>query len=428
MMKRPQVLLIHTPCPYIEDDMLEPPMGILSIAGVLLNKKIPVSVLDFSGMPIEECKSILKKHKPVPEIVGFSTYSVNYHITKQLLEELKNLYPNVTTVAGGPHASALPDEVKKDFNFVIVGEGEEVFLNLVLEKTKKSIIHASPIKNIDSLPFPAYELIDVNRYTRKVNGMKSLSVLTNRGCLFSCNFCNSRVVKRGASFFRVRSPESVVSEVKMLNEKYGIKSIRFQDDLFTVSPKRIESIFKLIPWKVTYRCFARADTLTKEMCKILADTGCKHIAVGVESGSSEILKRMNKGLTPDKIREGLTNARDAGLRIRIYLIVGFPGETDETINETMNFLKNIPFDEFTVYPCIPYPGTPLYEKPDKFGITWIDPDFSKYVQVGVNRITGYVLRTKNYEPKKVKEWHDKVIDYIENELGMKWVNFDPNYR
>jgi len=338
------------------------------------------------------------------------------------VDKVRQIFPTVKIVAGGPHASALPSEVAKNFDFVIVGESENVIAPLIdairQNADLPSVIYAQPVQDLDKLPFPAYHLVNVRRYTRRIGSSPCLSVLTTRGCLYDCAFCNSRVFTRGRQYFRFRSPESIAGEIAWLRDAYGITHIRFQDDLFTFSPERIEAIARLSP-PITYRCFARADTLSEPMCETLVRTGCNHVAVGVESGSEVILRAMRKGLTPSTIRDGLKNAHRAGLRIRIYLMVGFPGESDATIDETIRFLDSVPFDEFVVYPTIPYPGTPLFNNPSSFGISWIDPDFSKYIQVGKDRQCGYVLATSAFGPDKVAEWRHRLIEHLESR-GVTW--------
>ncbi len=411
-----KILFIHTPCPQIEDDCLEPPLGLLLLGTFIKKHGFRPKILDLSGNSLEKSKEKVREVCKDYDYIGFSTYTGTYNITKELVKITKKNYPKKITFAGGPHATALPEEVAKYFDYVIVGEGEEGILRLLKGK-KEKIIFSQLYPNLDKLPLPNYSLVDLDKYTRVVNGKKSLSILTTRGCPYNCHFCNSTVFSKKK--FRKRSPLNVAKEIKMLYNKYNIKSFRFQDDLFTFDSVRIKQIFSLCP-KVEYRCFARADTLTKETCKVLKETGCLHVSIGVESCSDSILKKMNKGLKKEDIKRGIVNAHEAGLVVRIYLIVGFPGETDKTVNKTIEFLKDLPFDEFVVYPLIPYPGTRVYSNPKEFGITKINKDFSKYIQVGRNRFTGFVMETSTFDSKKVQEWRKKVISILELQYNKKW--------
>jgi radical SAM superfamily enzyme YgiQ (UPF0313 family) len=286
------------------------------------------------------------------------------------------------------------------------------------------ITYSMPVMDIDAIPLPAYHLVDLDRYTRIVNGDKAISLLSTRGCPYCCTFCNSIIFSKK---FRIRSPENVASEINFLIKTYGINSFKFADDLFTIDPLRIKKIFSLTP-SIVYRCFARADTLTLEMCRVLYDTGCRHIAVGVESGSAIILEKMNKGETKEKIRTGLINARNSGLLIRIFLIAGFPGETDDTIRETMQFLNEIPFDEFVVYPLIPYPGTRLLSERSRFEIVDINYDYDKYIQAGINRSTGFLFRTKTFNEKDIERWREQLINFCERKLNRSWSSSKSDYK
>ena len=413
---RQKILLVHTPCSQIEEDNLEPPLGLLQIAAVIRQNGYLVEILDLSSHSLRDCYKQLNSRCHSFDYVGFSTYTSTYYVTLKLLHFVKGRNNSIVTIAGGPHATALSEDVSKDFDYVVGGEGEASVLE-VLKGTANKIIHSEPIQNLDLLPFPAYDLIDLNNYTRLVDGNQSLSILSSRGCPNRCAFCNSIIFSKNS--LRLRSPENVASEINLLYLKYGIKNFRFQDDLFTIDPERIGKIFELIP-KISYRCFARADTLTEKMCNILLETGCKHVSVGVESGSDKILKLMDKGITSIAIHEGLSNAKNVGLIIRIYLIVGFPGETEKTIEETIKFLKNLPFDEFVVYPLIPYPGTKISNEPEKFGITFIDKNYDKYIQVGKKRFTGFVFKTNEFDGEDIRRWRKKIMTFLEDELEKSW--------
>jgi len=418
------ILLVHTPCPQLEEDNLDPPMGLLYIAAVIEQAGYQVEILDLSSIALEDCMKLLEQKVPTFTHIGFSTYTGNYNLTLQLLDYVKRKNRTIITIAGGPHATALYNDVAEHFDYVICGEGEEGILQ-VFEKPSQKIIHSEPVKDLNTLPLPAYHLVDLDKYTRIVDGCKAISILSTRGCPYQCAFCNSIVFSKKQ--FRIRNPEHIAREINHLIDHYDIYNFKFDDDLFTVQPKRIREIFSHTS-PVVYRCFARADTLTKEMCSTLIDTGCKHISVGVESGSSIILEKMNKGETKDEILTGLTNAKDAELLIRIYLIVGFPGETDKTISETIDFLQSIPFDEFVVYPLIPYPGIRILSESERFGITEINRDYDKYIQVGKERFSGFLFRTETFNETDIERWRNQLISFIETKLDKSWSSSKSSYK
>ncbi len=416
------VLFIHTPCPDLDEDRLEPPLGILYLATLISLEGFNCRICDLSGVKEEDWESKLS----YADVYAFSTYSVNFHLTKKIVRLAKSINPKATTIAGGPHVSADPLDSKRFFNVVIVGEGERRMLEIMHaitrgERFSRSIYVGHPVQDLDSLPFPNYDLADIDSYTRRVEGHRSISMITSRGCPFNCAFCNSRIFSRGE--LRLRSPEKVVEEIKLLKAKYDTDYFRFGDDLFTFSPARtIEMCRAIEPLGIRYRVFARASSLTPEACAALYKSGCRHVAVGVESMSATMLTKMYKRSTPEQNRIGLHNAKAAGLTVRIYLLVGFPGETDETFEEGLKAIKECEFDEFVVYPFIPYPGTGVWSQPYLWNCE-IDRDISKYVQVGKERKTCFAVTMLDgsFTPKKVEEWRARMIKELEAKT--KWAGF-----
>jgi radical SAM superfamily enzyme YgiQ (UPF0313 family) len=206
----------------------------------------------------------------------------------------------------------------------------------------------------------------------------------------------------------------VVEEIRRLKAGWGITSFRFQDDIFTLKLSRLREMTALLRGEgITYRCFGRVDQCSREMTDLLYEGGCRHIAFGVESGSQVILERMQKDQTVEDIRRGIANAKASGLMVRVYLMVGFPGETWETVQDTVDLMLECVPDEFTVYPLIPYPGTPLYQQPEAFGITAINSDFSQYFQVRRERGTGFVFQTPDLDEGIIADVRTYVIECLE---------------
>jgi anaerobic magnesium-protoporphyrin IX monomethyl ester cyclase len=177
---------------------------------------------------------------------------------------------------------------------------------------------------------------------------------------------------------------------------------------------------------IVYRCFGRVDQCSPEVTGLLYQSGCRHIAFGVESGAPSILQHMGKQQTVDDIRRGIANAHASGLQVRVYLIAGFPGETWDTIRETVNLMLECAPDEFSIYPLVPYPGTPLYSHPAEYGIAAIDRDFAGYFQVRRDRGTGYVFRTAGLDQVLIAEMRQYVIDRLEPTI--RWAGNSILYR
>ncbi len=375
-----KLVLIHTQIPELYNDRLEPPLGLLYIASYLKERfrgNIKIDVIDLTGAI--DIKNFTKI--PFGNYYGFSTYTTTYNRTLEIKQSLLKINPKARTIAGGPHASALSDEVAKDFDYVVIGEGE-LGIEKILRGTNTNIISAKPLSNLDMLPMPDYSLVDMNSYNRIVNGKKSFSIVSSRGCPYKCLFCNS-VIMGAHRPTRFRTPKNVLAEIKILREQYGDIAFRFQDDIFGLNIEWMEQFTKLIePLRITYRAFVRASQCASDgFTDLLVQGGCKHIAIGVESGSDEILKKMNKQQTVEQCLQGIKKARGSGLIVRGFFIVGFPGETWDTIQETVNFFQKAELDEFTIYPFIPYPGTPVFHFPEKYGVKNISSYYPKYFQI-----------------------------------------------
>ena len=409
-----KVAFIKTPIPKLQDDKLEPDMGLLYIATYLKRRFVTAQpiYIDLSVDNINDITDIIKTCK----YFCFSTYTANYYLTLELVAEIKKVAPkDATYIAGGHHASALPEEVAKDFDYVIVGEGEKALYSLFSDfacgkHPESRIIIGECIKSLDEIGWIDYSMVKMDQYTRTVKGQKSVSILTSRGCPYHCNFCNSYLMKRYKSI-RFRTAKDVFGEIIFLNKTYGITNFRIQDDIFSINLKRLKELSELLaPYSFSFRCFARIDNVNKEVLTCFKKMGVFHLSFGVESGSQKILDLMNKGITVEQIKQSILLAKEYGMKCRVYLIAGYPGETEETIDETINLMKEVCPDDISIYPLIPYPGTRLFHHPEEFRITYIDKDFSKYYQIFGNKDSGYVFETEDMDLSTLKHYRNKLVD------------------
>jgi len=408
-----EVCLVHTPCLDLRDDRLEPPLGLLYVATTVQAAGFAVRLVDLAAEGRPDLDALVPTGA---RMYGFSTYSVNYLATLELARAIRRREPGALLVAGGPHATALPSEVLADgFDVVVTGEGELACLELARRlragERPAGLIRGEGAPDLDALPWPDYGLVNLSTYSRVLGGERCVSVLSSRGCPYPCSFCNSNIMGAGRAM-RYRSPADVVAEIQALRARHGVRNFRFQDDIFTIHRARVlEMAAALAPLGIHYRCFARVNTLTPELADALARSGCVHVSFGVESGSPSILAHhaMSKRQTPEQIRRALHTAKDAGIRSRIFLIVGFPGETDATVQETLDLVLACPWDEFSVYPLIAYPGTPLHDHPERYGITHVDKNYRDYLQIGRNYRAGFTIRTDGFDERQVRVWRDRVI-------------------
>lgn len=408
------VAFIKTYIPKLVDDSLEPDLGLLYLATYLKNRvnNIKVLYIDLSVLAPKEWDDI----KQEIDIFCFSTYTANYYETLKVRYDIKK--ENAIFVAGGHHVSALPEEAAKDFDYVVVGEGEtalvELITNILENKESEKIIYGKPILDLDSIDFPDYDLVDLEKYTRKVNGLKSISILTSRGCPYKCEFCNSTLLKKDVRI-RFRSAKNVVDEILSLHNKYGITAFRIQDDIFSINKERLnEMANELQRYNFSFRCFSRIDNIDEDILQLYKKIGITHISFGLESGSQKILDAMCKGLKVDQMISNMQLVKKYGFKTRAFFIVGYPGETIETLDETINLIRTCQPDEISIYPLIPYPGTKLYHYPEKYNITYIDPDFSKYYQIFGEKESGFVYETTTLSRKDIQEMRNYVTKGIED--------------
>lgn len=390
-----KLVLIQTPVPELLDDRLDPPIGLMYLADYVKDI-VDVEIVDLSGM------EFIPSDIPKADFYGFSTYTANYHRTLEILEDIIFQYPDCKTIAGGPHATALPEQVAQDFDYVVMGEGERL-LREILKGKMSGIYKGFPIDSLDELSVD-YDMIDFESYHRIFANRHSVQIFTSRGCHYNCAFCQSD------NNVRRRSPINVIEEIEALQNKFGDISVRFKDDLFASKLSWIEE-YARYNFNVPYSCNIRGNCNPK-ILDYLAQTGCNVACIGIESGSALILNNMQKNITPEQTGTTVKSLKGMGIQVLGWFIVGFPGETWDTVKQTVEFINELDLDKSIIYPLIPYPGTDVYENRKKYGIEIIEQDFSKYFYIMGDNSCGFVYRTETLTPEIIREMRDYVIANI----------------
>jgi len=234
----------------------------------------------------------------------------------------------------------------------------------------KKIMKCDYMENINDIPFPDRDLIDIKSYRYFLDGRLTTTVISSRGCPFGCNFCANNA---WGKTLRMRSPRNVFDEIEMLKHTYGYEAFMFFDDTMTVDRMRMNKLCSLMQsLKIIYRCFIRSDTVDSDLLKRMRASGCVEVGVGLESGSQRILKIVNKGETVKKNMEAIKLCHDAGIRVKGFFIIGLPGESRESINETISFLEEADLDDIDITIYTPYPGSFIYENRFGFDIKFKD--------------------------------------------------------
>jgi anaerobic magnesium-protoporphyrin IX monomethyl ester cyclase len=367
-----------------------PSLGLLHLAAeVRLHGYAPTiieaDILDLDADAVADRVIALK-----PKYLGITLFTVGVAESAKIARRVKAALPGVTIIVGGPHVASMGLETIgrfSEFDVAVQGEGEKILVELLtaLEEKKdlgtvrgliyrdaetgKARITPAPMtpNQLDELPFPAWDLLpDFPRaYPLAVYDYPRGPVATiaaSRGCPFHCKFCDTSTFGARVRYY---SPAKVVEMMKHLNERYGVRHVLFVDDLFLASKLRTTEFCNLLlqsGLKMTWSCAARVDTVKPDILDLMKQAGCWQISFGLETGSDEMLRKMDKSARVAKSEEAVRWTAAAGIRVKGLFMLGYPGETAETIQMTKDFVQRIPMTIMNVTKFTPYPGSPIYRE------------------------------------------------------------------
>ena len=448
-----KVLLINPPqtfYPGSEQPAGNLPLGLMYIAALLQKANFKVEILDAFmvdsvfqrngvettvGMPFTEIRHELIERKP--DVVGISgPFTCQIDNAVKISNLVKEVNPNILTVTGGPHVTLASEAFlreAKDVDIVVRGEGEYTMLEIAqtfedrkqmdkilgIAYRQSGKIRLNPprplIKNLDQLPYPAYNLVDMERYlTLKKIGYRSfkdraISMITSRGCPFNCCFC--AVHLHMGKDFRAHSAKYVVDHIQFVVKKFNVRNVFFEDDNLTLDIERFENICNdiisrniNIGWETPNG--VRADCLNRELLKKMKQSGCKSVFIGVESGDQQILNNVIcKSLDLNRVVEFAKDAKEIGLKTGAFYIIGFPGETKENMQKTVDFALRLK-REYDVgmhlFVATPSFGTRLYEECVKKG--YVEENLTWNAFARARQPKGMpLITTKDFTPAQVKE-------------------------
>ena len=400
------------------------PYGLATIASTLRNAGHAVEVLDLNALRPSEAETERLVREGEWDIIGLSGLITTYGFQKKIAPVIREAHPHAFLISGGGLATSVPQLVmeKIPLDAAVIGEGEITALELADALTRgrdltevdglvipessqgvrplpsRSFIFDeckeyrdslasdplglrfnAPRENIDDLdtvPFPAWDLLPMETYIRNpiwgaraanssdfppgVPNERSMNIISSRGCPCDCKFCYHLF---GRGRYRFRSAENIISEIRLLVERYGIQFIGFIDDNFMASRSRAFRFCELIrkePYKIWWGCHGRVDAAEPELLAKMREAGCVWIGYGIESGSPRILKAMNKGVTVEKAEAAILATRRAGIFANTTFIYGWPGEDADTARKTAEFKRRLGITAGSFF-ATPYPGTRLFE-------------------------------------------------------------------
>lgn len=390
--------------------LISPPMGLMYIVSVLRqsgNYEIKIIDMRLDKLGVED---IVKKFKEFqPDIVGISVFTQEANLMHWIAGRIKEENPRCKIIVGGPHATSYPKEILEDLNidYVVIGEGERTTVELVksIEEGKncndiegiayregKNILLTKPrqgIENLDNIPFPAWDLIELKKYFRypRFNHMTPgvyMTIFTSRGCPFQCIYCHNIFGKR----YRTRSPENVLAEIKTLMEKYNIRDFEIIDDSFNLNMKRAKEICDLIirenlKIKISFPNGIRGDIMDEELLYKLKRAGTYVLTYAIETGSPRLQNFIKKNVNLRKIKWAISQTVRLGIFTHGFFILGFPTETKEEILKTIKFASQTDLHTANFFIANPYGGTQLFQIARTMQKN-VNIDFDNYSYVSAN--------------------------------------------
>ena len=363
---KPDITLIAPRSPFLLNEKPYPPLGILYLSAFLKEHGLTAQCLDMGyGHTPDMAKS---------DIIGISATTPQWGESLKLLHYYKKLGKKV--IIGGPHATHNTHNcLDIGFNHVISGYGEAKLLNFLTGKNIKQ-------PELNDLPLPDRYALPIKDYDYKISECSATVLMTTRGCPFRCSFC-----AKISDEFMMNDANRVISEVLTINREHDFKAFMIFDDIFIANKERLKKISSFFYSNLDhfiFRCFGRAGLLTEDVCEMLARMGVVEVGIGVESGSNTILKRNLKATSVKTNTKAVESLRKVGIRSKAFLIVGLPGETEETIKETEHWIETVKPDDIDCSVLQPLPGSLLYNNPEKFEIEFTQPNIKTGKWNGTN--------------------------------------------
>jgi len=381
-----KVFLIDGTAAIRNSPFLAQPLGLLGLASILRQEGHDVQVFDCK-LEVTTLQRRLVDFGP--DVVGIRTLSMFAHMLTYLGGMVRQLLPRASVIVGGPHANADPADaiLRSGAVCAVIGEGEPTIVELVDSLLSRGTLSLSgvdgiayleggelvftrprePVADLDSLPFPAYDLLPMELYFSLHHGGtapsgRTMTAFTSRGCPYGCAFCHNIFGKA----FRARSADAVVDEVLYLKRRYGIEEVEIHDDCFNLDRTRMVDICHGLraagsPVSLAFPNGLRADILTRELLEELRLAGTHHIALSPETASPRLQRFIGKRMDLDRLFDMAAVCDDLGIFSLGYFMLGFPTETEEEMLQTVEWACDSPLHVASFFNVMPYPGTRLYE-------------------------------------------------------------------
>lgn len=460
--KKVDLLLINPSTDYIKDqkDILHrrvekdvviqnsPSPGIAYLSAIAKHNNLNAKFIDMVVESISIDKLFQYIDVSRPTLIGFTALTVQIKSAGLIAKEIKKQFPDILICVGGTHVTVMPKETLEEFDafdFVVCGEGELVILNIfdnlkkglplstikgVVTRGKTDFSYDS-ISDLDSLPFPDWEELPLNKYggIYPHRTKLELPVWTSRGCPSSCIFC----VRPFGRHRRHRSVMSVISEIERNINDFGCESIAFIDETFIADLKWSTELFnsiiqKGLNKKITWSCETRVDTSSPELFRLMKESGCYYVFFGLENADDAILNNARKRITVSQIKKAVEWAKSSGIIVSGSFIIGLPGETEETVRKSIKLAQELDLYSTTFPIAVPYPGTVLRKMAidHEYGLRILSNNWENYdkqypgvmesEQLSIERRRELQKLAYDLNPKKkIKEYVKKLNEHIYSE-------------
>ncbi|MCG2758057.1 MAG: B12-binding domain-containing radical SAM protein [Desulfobacteraceae bacterium] len=407
---------------------VQEPLNLGFIASYLEKNGVEVRIID--ELAGQNVKKELDQYRP--EIVGLTATTVLVSRAYRIADMCRK--KGILTVMGGVHASILPEEALRHVDIVVKGEGEQAMLDIIRDGINSGIVSRPYIKNIDEMPPPARHLMKMNFYLYTKDRLpetylyfvpphtKTASILTSRGCPYSCMFCHN--TWRGIPY-RFNSPERIISEIKALIKTYSIQALFFIEDNFFVNKTRVKKICELMKKEdlcVIWGANARVDNIDLEMLQMAKEAGCRQVTFGFESGSQRVLNILNKRTTVEQNKRAIELCNQVGIIPQGTVMIGNPTETIEDVRATQKFIRETNIKSVGVCITTPYPGTKLWQWCEEHKLIprsfeWSDLDYHELAipacdTMSPKQIKRLKIETSNIVAKKTPLNFSEVVSKI----------------
>lgn len=392
-MNTDRVCLIISPSIFLLDERVFMTLGILKVAAVLEESGVIVEMLDLSG--VENYEDAVRDYVVSSELTwyGLSATTPQMPAATKIYNIIRQVKPHAKVILGGPHATLVNAAYKKEqkrgvlgrahkslnqltnmFDSIVTGDGEIAIFETLKESFPKLIDGDDPStdlflnnKMLNSLPFPARHLVDVNSYHYQIDGHRALSLIAQLGCPFGCGFCGGRF-SPSLRRIRMRTSENIIQEMTHIYKTYGVTGFMFYDDELNVNTKIVELMNmiadaqKQLNVEFRLRGFVKSELFTEEQAEVMYRAGFRWLLVGFESGHDRILTNIQKKASQSDNTKAMRIAKKYGLKVKALMSVGHPGESEETIKTTRDWLVDVKPDDFDATVITTYPGSPYFDE------------------------------------------------------------------